>query len=141
MQNHQCNENWFKIDLVKKKKEKKNQTTMWKHLEESVMKFNQMEVNAFECIHTKHWHWRKEIYLPWILIKPVELFFNKHYWVKFSKIQYPFLDFQKCIGLAVTFVNFETLTVFFRGVTIDISVQVLEYIYWNAQAPLISKRI
>lgn len=58
---------------------------MWKHLEESVIKFNQMEVNAFECVHTKHWHWRKEIYLPWLLIKPVELFFNKKYWVKFSK--------------------------------------------------------
>lgn len=64
MQNHQCNENWFKIDLVKKKKKKIIQATMWKHLEESVMKFNKMEVNAFEYVHTKHWHWRKEIYLP-----------------------------------------------------------------------------
>lgn len=40
MQNHQCNENWFRIDLVQKQKKIKIQATMWKHLEESVTKFS-----------------------------------------------------------------------------------------------------
>lgn len=130
MQNHQCNENWFKIDLVKKKKKKIIQATMWKHLEESVMKFNKMEVNAFEYVHTKHWHWRKEIYLPWILIKPVELFLNKQSWVKFSKIPVPLLRLPEMhqsrshLGKL-----FQTLIIIFSGVGIAISVQVLEYIY------------